>query len=181
MGGVEVMRIEKSGGTSPFGSSVFPGTTYSDANLKVTLKLEEWSWQWSDKALTIPIPQDTASNANQTIEGGFKWQTFMIKCSGYIDETPTSEGNVQTKLQKLAALQEYGDPNTIYVHFRGSYLFGLVPGAAVGQCKITDLRIDETAQISEPALNISVSSPTSVSTPKRARVQLTITKVSRQV
>lgn len=170
---VELITLSRLGGT--YTSTVFPFSSYN--NPSVTVKLAKWMWQFKDVELAIDIPETEADQVPRTLAGGFKRITKTITLEGYLDATPTGEGDVQTKIEKLWNIAEYGDPSNTFAVFRGRNLFNIAASAGAGQLKVTSLQIDEDSAISEPAQNISGN----VSEPYRSKVRVQLRKMSRSL
>lgn len=170
---VELFTISRLGGV--YTSTVFPFTGYT--NPSVTIKLTKWSWQFKDVELAIDIPETESDQVPKTLAGGFKRITKIINVEGYLDATPTGEGNAQTKLEKLWNIAEYGDPSNTFGVYRGRDLFDIAESANDGELKITSLQMDEDATTSEPAQDISGTS----SKPKRIKIRMQLRKMKRDL
>ena len=143
----------------------------SQTNPEVTIKVIKWTWIGRDIELAIDVPETTSSVQPNTIAGGFKRMTLGASVEGILAaDTDTT----QILVEKLWNIFEYGNPAQTYATFRGRALFGIT-SPTEGQLKITNLRIEENAVLSEPARNVSGLT----SEPNYAKVTMELRKMKR--
>jgi hypothetical protein len=131
-----------------------------------------------DKHFSIAAPETNYSVQTQEIEGGFKRTSTIMTFEGYLDSQPDSV-SVQTKINYLWNIFEYGNPKYIFVNYRGKWIFSNTDTAGQGKCKIEDLSIEDDEKVSEPSVS-SGGSPVPTSTQKRVKVVFSVKYVDPQ-